>query len=165
MIQWKGVFHCRGGAKGPWPRPPGQGCPNKSHKVPWLGHIFRRECPSCDTYCRRSDPGGQILWKKCPIRGKSCGKRAPCQEIHRRFLPHIFFWSLPHQNSVSAPALTFTTHNNIYHLYNVVQRKNLKNPNKPKGRNKCSESLRKTIFFQWTMVHVFGTFSFNMAFY
>ncbi len=36
--------------------------------------------------------------------GKFCGKCAPRRNIHVRFLPHIFSWPRPHQNSASTPA-------------------------------------------------------------
>ena len=57
----------RGGAKGVFAPPPGQGYPAESRKVPQVGHILRRKCPRWGRFYGESAPGGaDVVRVICP---------------------------------------------------------------------------------------------------
>ncbi len=104
----------RGGAMGAITPPPGQGCLAESCRVPQVGHILHRKCPMWGKFRGKSAPHradfavkvsqvGHILRRKCPRWGTFYGESAPGHRCRTRYLPQIFFFAPPPENSCIRP--------------------------------------------------------------
>ncbi len=61
--------------------------PSNSIKVPKLGHILRKNCPSWGTSYENSAPAGAHIAEKCPGWGKTHGKVPLQGQILRKMCP------------------------------------------------------------------------------
>ena len=77
------------GRRGPWPRPLVKVAPLNRVKVPQVGHILRRKCPSWVKFCREVPQLGHILKTKCLGWGKFYVKSPPRVANFPKNVPHV----------------------------------------------------------------------------